>query len=204
MWTQGLSKNRYNQWIIAGLITCALGDAVLVWQEVDDILFLLGMFFFGFGHVFYISAFGLTPFGVKEFFFASAIAVPALKLLAPCLEYPLSYIVPVYGCLLSMLWWRAVARFNLKGDIPWRKIYAALGASLFIISDTILAINKFCTPIPYEAPLIMFTYYGAQMLIAFSIINSRLISSDLSSSTYTWKLKPNLNINTDFIQSTCT
>lgn len=172
---QGLRGNKYNQWIMAGLTFCAIGDMVLVWQNLTDLFFIIGMASFGIGHIMYIIGFGMTPFGLKEFLFACSLLILAIAGLTPCLSPPFTFIVPIYCVLLTILWWRAAARFKLKeSEIPWRKIYAALGATLFIISDLVLAINKFCCPVPYENALIMSTYYGAQMFIAFSIINSQL------------------------------
>ena len=65
-----------------------------------------------------------------------------------------------------------ICRFNLQGEIPWRKIYAAIGATLFVISDTVLAINKFCSPVAGERYIVMVTYFAAQLLIALSVVNS--------------------------------
>ena len=178
---QGVLHNRYNTWILLGLGACGVGDILLVWQNKDILIFLLGMLFFSLGHISYIIAFGFWPFGFKEFLLASSVTSIITSCLAPYLTAPISYHVICYGYLLGALWWRALARFNLQGDIPWRKIYAAIGATLFGISDTILAFNKFCCPIPYNDPLIMITYYGAQMFIAFSIINSGILLSDKES-----------------------
>lgn len=173
LWAQGLRENKYNFWIMTGLSACALGDILLVWQEMHEAFFLGGMLFFGIGHIAYIVAFGLKPFGLKELAITGILSGTVTHFLSSCLSHPMSIIVPLYAFLLSFMMWRALARFNLNGDIPWRKIYAAVGAALFGFSDTILAVNKFCTPVPYETPLIMISYYGAQMFIAFSIINSR-------------------------------
>ena len=177
IWAQGLKESRYNQWIMAGLALCAIGDTLLVWQEVDKLIFIAGMAFFGIGHILYMIGFGFRPFGLKEFLFSGLVTSGVIAFIVPCLSPPLSHIVAVYAFLLGALWWRAVARFKLKAsDIPWRKIYASIGATLFVVSDTILAVNKFCYPVPYESIIIMTTYYGAQMFIAFSIINSRLFN----------------------------
>lgn len=66
-------------------------------------------------------------------------------------------------------------RFQLKGEIPWRKILAACGAILFVISDIVLAVNKFCWPVVGERYIIMVTYYAAQLCISLSAVNSCLV-----------------------------
>lgn len=62
--------HRYNRRIVAALTFCCIGDFCLVWAEVDDIFFLLGLAFFAVGHLLYTFAFGWTPFGLKEFVFS--------------------------------------------------------------------------------------------------------------------------------------
>ncbi len=44
-----------------------------------------------------------------------------------------------------------------------------VGALLFMLSDATLALNKFRAPIPQHDLIIMTTYYGAQLLIAWSV-----------------------------------
>jgi uncharacterized membrane protein YhhN len=158
-----------------GLALCSIGDTLLVWQDKSGGPFFIGgMLFFALGHIAYLIGFGLKPFGLKEFVLVFVVVNAILICIYPCLSPPLSYAIPVYGYLIGAMWWRALARFTLKGDIPWRKVYAAAGATLFCLSDCILAVNKFCHPLPYEVFLIMSMYYTAQMLIAVSIINSRV------------------------------
>jgi len=41
------------------------------------------------------------------------------------------------------------------------------GAGLFILSDSLIAINQFLTPVPLSDLLIMITYYLAQLFITF-------------------------------------
>ena len=48
-------------------------------------------------------------------------------------------------------------------------LLAAIGAVLFLISDGLLAINRFRKEYPYAHVLILSTYYGAQCLIALSV-----------------------------------
>ena len=46
---------------------------------------------------------------------------------------------------------------------------AAIGGALFLLSDTLLAYNKFYTAIPQSALWILSTYYMALFLIARSV-----------------------------------
>jgi alkylglycerol monooxygenase len=40
-----------------------------------------------------------------------------------------------------------------------------VGACVFMVSDSLIAINKFVTPVPLASLWILVTYYAAQMLI---------------------------------------
>ena len=46
------------------------------------------------------------------------------------------------------------------------------GALTFVVSDSLIAINKFVVTLPYEGLMIMFTYYLAQFLIIKGIIDT--------------------------------
>ena len=169
----GDSANSYNQKVLTGLVFSCIGDALLIWQG-NPLFFLLGMAFFGCAQIAYTIAFGFSPFGMKELAFSLLVLLVILSVLLPCLSGLLYYAITGYSMLLALMSWRALARFNLKGEIPWRKIYAACGAALFVASDSMIAVNKFCWPIPGQRSLIMVTYYAAQLCFSLSVINSRL------------------------------
>lgn len=64
--------------------------------------------------------------------------------------------VTVYALLILLMMWLA-----LQQDSPWW----ALGALLFVASDTCLAWNKFVGPVMNSRLWIMTTYYGALLLL---------------------------------------
>ena len=67
--------------------------------------------------------------------------------------------VAIYMCAITAMVLSAIlARFSN----PW----IAVGAVLFLISDSLLAVNKFKTPIPYRDILVWSTYYAGQYSIA--------------------------------------
>lgn len=177
---QGISgdlSHSYNRKILLGLVFSCCGDISLIWQNVDDSYFILGLACFLIAHIFYTLAFKFTPFGLKEFLVLSTLAVTLFSIVLPMLSGPILYAVLVYGLLLWLMSWRSLARFSLKGDIPWRKIFAACGAILFVVSDSVLAVNKFVMPLPWERQVSMTTYYAAQLCLSLSVVNSRLSSA---------------------------
>ena len=48
-----------------------------------------------------------------------------------------------------------------------------IGTVLFVISDAIIAVNKFHTPVPLSGLWIMLTYYAAQAMIALGFIGEQ-------------------------------
>jgi uncharacterized membrane protein YhhN len=169
----------YNRRILYGLLFSIAGDVLLVWQHYH-MYFMLGMICFACTQVCYILAFGFTPFGFKEFIPALAGLIAALSIVYPCVSDGfMAYLVPLYATLLAIMGWRSLACFTLNGEIPWKKILSAIGACLFVISDTFIGINKFCYPVPFERTIIMSTYYAAQLCISLSVINFHLSGSGL-------------------------
>lgn len=177
---QGISgdpSHSYNRKILLGLVFSCCGDISLVWQNSDESFFMLGLCCFLVAHICYTLAFEFTPFGLKEFLLLTSLAITLLSVVLPLLSGVILYAVLVYGLSLWLMSWRSLARFSLKGDIPWRKIFAACGAILFVVSDAILGINKFVMPVPWERQVIMTTYYAAQLCLSLSVVNSRLYRS---------------------------
>ena len=192
VWAQGTQDNPYNTRILLGLGLCCLGDAALVWQQDCLPVFFLAMALFGLGHLAYFAAFGFSPFGLKELLLSSLITFPPQAVLLVYLPPPLVLPVLLYAQLLGLAFWRALARFTLRGEIPWRKIYAAVGMFLFNVSDLALAVNKFCWPLPYQNAIIMGGYYAAQMFIALSVISSKVMSNESPPSPSFHHIRPSL------------
>jgi hypothetical protein len=83
--------------------------------------------------------------------------------------------VPVYITLLFAMLWRAMSRLqhmNKSLGWPWTKSCCTLGALFFVVSDSILSFDMFIMDIPYSHPLVMVTYYVAQLGITLSVIDS--------------------------------
>lgn len=69
--------------------------------------------------------------------------------------------------------WRAMARMKIDNhEWTWTRFYSFLGGILFATSDALLALDRFVTPLTHSQILVMATYYGAQLLIALSVVDS--------------------------------
>jgi len=76
--------------------------------------------------------------------------------------------VLIYIIAIVLMSWRAIAQRNFDSYA----IYAATGAIFFLISDSLIAINKFYIEIPDTRWLIIVTYWIAQTLIFYSAYKS--------------------------------
>jgi uncharacterized membrane protein YhhN len=148
----------------AALAVSALGDVLL---DLDpQRLFVFGLGSFLVAHLVYISVFvrnrrrpfvlGAAQMLPAGFVLLYSVAVSAWLL--PTLG-PLVVPVAIYMCAITAMVLSAIlARFSN----PW----VAVGAVLFLISDSLLAVNKFKTPIPFRDVLVWTTYYVGQFSIA--------------------------------------
>ena len=56
----------------------------------------------------------------------------------------------------------------MLGDSAAR--WVAVGACVFMLSDALIAVNKFLTPVPLVSFWILLTYYAAQLLIVHHVL----------------------------------
>lgn len=99
--------------------------------------------------------------------------IPAIPLMFNNFTGVLVYGVPIYGCFLMTMVWRANARIQGIQNLP--KLFCAIGAVSFAVSDGIIAFNKFYTPIGHSDTLIMLTYYVAQLGITLSVTDHEVM-----------------------------
>jgi uncharacterized membrane protein YhhN len=75
--------------------------------------------------------------------------------------------VIVYLVVILAMLWQAVTRGVLLGATgAW---LAAVGAAVFVVSDSALALDRFRKPYRTAQAVILPTYYAAQLLIAWSV-----------------------------------
>ena len=161
--TKGLPK-----WVLFALLFSLLGDVVLMFQETKSIFFLLGLSAFLIAHIFYIIFFYKVR--VKEnvksnpwllvlvvIYYAALIG-----LLSPYLA-DMKIPVFVYGIVISFMFMLAMHMLFIKNKAAGQ--WMMVGALLFVMSDSILAVNKFYQPFEIAGVLIMLTYGLAQLFI---------------------------------------
>jgi uncharacterized membrane protein YhhN len=153
--------------LMAALAFSWLGDIVLLFAYKGQLYFIIGLISFLIAHVAYILAFKKEIYGYhpkKSFPWIPFVAVVAYLI---ALWYLL---IPVLGGLkIPVVVYSLVISGMLAMSIYVDYIVASksskwmmLGAVCFVMSDSILAINKFLTPVPLAALAIMSTYLFAQ------------------------------------------
>lgn len=150
------------------------GDTFLLFQERDQLFFILGLGSFLIAHIQYILAFRLFQpssserknYWLKSFPVVLVLIGYGLALytsLFPQLDAVMKVAVAVYATAITIM---ALAAFGTKtqiGTLPFMLTFG--GALLFVISDSLIAVNKFLAPIPQASFLIMITYIAAQWMI---------------------------------------
>ena len=157
-----LPMSFYQKAILAGLILSTIGDVFLIKQ---DKFFIHGLISFLLGHLCYIAAF-LTEPNFPCAFFYLVYVVSFLALLWKFLG-KLKLPVIFYALTIAVMSWLALSRFLEINDL--KTFSALIGSLFFVTSDSLLALNKFKTPLKYGHFYVLSTYFLAQWLIALSV-----------------------------------
>ncbi len=174
-------KSRFSNKIIAGLFFSLLGDVLLIFARSDEQFFMFGLGAFLIAHLFYISAFYLDSTNKIEV--ENRHVFPIFMVFGFCciaFYYSIqSYLggmsipVLVYAFVITMMAITAALRFGKTNQKSFLLIL--IGAILFMISDSLLAYNKFVDKFETANLLIMVTYMLAQFLIGIGTVERKYI-----------------------------
>lgn len=168
---RGADEPSARRWILVGLVLSLVGDVALLWPKEG---FLPGLIAFLLAHLAYIVAFhGRVRFAARWQPFAgyALIAVLVLALLWPGVPAALRVPVLLYVlCLGSMAAQAAVVWLAVRSTTaePLARM-GAIGGALFMLSDALLATNKFGGPLPLASLWVLASYWVAQWCIAGSL-----------------------------------
>ncbi|MCA9938102.1 MAG: lysoplasmalogenase [Anaerolineales bacterium] len=151
--------------IVVGLVFSLGGDIFLMLPQDR---FLAGLISFLLAHLAYIAAFvSVAGFHLAPVFLASLLiyGIVLFQLLWPGMGKMRG---PAFVYMLAILTmaWQAGGLWQSTGASG--HMLAAVGALFFVLSDSLLAYNRFRHPIPGGRVLVLGTYYLAQWLIALS------------------------------------
>jgi len=167
-------SNRFHKLMFAGLFFSWVGDVLLEVPGGGEIMFMAGLGGFLISLVLYAIVFFATP-GKNEIFHSR------FYLLIPVLLYGIAMGLYLFGhlgemrlpvivyetAMITMLA-GAVSRIGKVNGSSYIMVLA--GAILFIISDSVLALDKFVQPVSLSTLIIMGTYISAQWLITTGYI----------------------------------
>jgi uncharacterized membrane protein YhhN len=157
---------RYQQLIVLGLVFSLAGDVFLM---LPSDRFAAGLASFFVAHLAYIAAFlpgaadELSGWTAAPFLLVVGILYRSLAGSLGRLKLP----VIAYMLAIATMAWLALERWlHLDGA---GALIACVGAMLFLISDAVLAIDRFRTGFAGAQAAILSSYFAAQCLIALSV-----------------------------------
>lgn len=158
---RGVTGDRAGKLFFAGLVFSALGDLLLDLDRQRFFVFGLGAFLVA--HVLYIVAF--LPLQKKQLPLVGAYLVYGVVIfsqLAPGLG---ELFVPVSVYMVAVISMGIVALVSARSN-PW----LAAGGLSFVVSDSLIGVDKFLVDLPQDAMLVMPTYYLAQFCLVMGVL----------------------------------
>ncbi len=156
-------RSRFGLLLVGALVFSLAGDCFLMVPG----FFIPGLVSFLIAHLFYIAVFkqGL-PWFASGRALAATLGVGAVMyaFLYGGLDPVLKIAVAAYVMVIALMAAQAIGRAVMLRD--GRAVAVATGACFFMLSDSLLATNKFAVPLPMAQFWVLATYYVAQILIS--------------------------------------
>ncbi len=165
--------------LVTGLFFSWLGDVFLLFESRNALFFILGLVSFLITHacyiIYFLSTRPVAPSLLKKqpvyILLILSYGTGLVWLLFPYLgelKIPvIVYAAIICGMLLSSI------HIYLKVTAPANRYFVS-GAVLFVLSDSILAINKFYQPLPLAGIWLMLSYCAAQFFIVWGFVVRRV------------------------------
>lgn len=159
-------------WFALGLFFSMWGDIFLMLPREQ---FIAGLVSFLLGHLAYLVGFNqpLPPLNLPGLFMAIMVGLTASRLVRAIVgglqrsgNASLRLPVLAYSAVISLMLLSALLTLVRPDWDSGDALLASAGAMLFFISDSILAWNKFVTPLPNGRLVVIITYHLGQALIA--------------------------------------
>lgn len=154
--------------LCGALLASLAGDVALMLPD----LFIPGLVAFLLAHLCYLALFRLgAPWFAHRGALAATLALGAAMYallwiggLPPALRAPVAAYVLAIALMAAQAW----ARWAVLRDAP--ALWVALGTCSFMLSDTLLAVNRFVQPLPWSQVWVLASYYTAQVLIVVGLL----------------------------------
>jgi len=168
---------RYRAAVVAGVVLSLAGDVLLM---LPQDLFVPGLVAFLLAHLCFCAAFfpgARWPARLLAFVAYGAVGAANMALLLP--EIPPALHAPVLAyvvVLVAMASLAAARAWSLRRDAALARpaAFAAWGGALFVLSDSLLAWDRFGSGLPLSPLLVLASYYAALWCIARSVAVPRI------------------------------
>jgi uncharacterized membrane protein YhhN len=167
--------------VVLALAFSWLGDVLLMFQAKSELFFIGGLLAFLVAHLYYIFTYrqfmledtSKALLGVQRFRYSFPIILAGTGLITVLYSHLGGLKIPViiYALVLVLMVINALFRFGRTSLASFTMVF--FGATLFMMSDSMIAINKFLMPIAYSGFWIMLTYLTAQYLIIEGLLKHR-------------------------------
>jgi uncharacterized membrane protein YhhN len=166
----GALTSGYGRLVLLSMLFALAGDVFLMMPRDR---FLQGLLSFFAAHVVLTTAFALQALGFTWWLFGPVAAVGAgmYGLLAPHLGR-LRLPVIAYIVAIGTMTWFGLERWHVQGT--GSALLAATGAILFLLSDSILGLNRFRRRFRAAEWLVLSTYWTSIWLTALSVDPARM------------------------------
>ena len=147
------------------------GDVVLMYKS-NEAYFIAGIGLFLVAQITYVfvlrkATYQRPKIGLRSLLPFAAYAAVLFYVLLPAGDFTIPIIV--YGVVILLM---ALSAYSRRERTSHRSFQLAfIGSILCVLSDSILAINAFKTPIPYAGVFIMATYCAAQLLLVEGLLD---------------------------------
>ncbi|RYF43936.1 MAG: hypothetical protein EOO25_01510 [Comamonadaceae bacterium] len=180
------TAGRFDLILLAGLAFSLVGDCLLMFEGY----FIPGLVAFLIAHLFYIALFRMgVPWFPSRRALVGTLAVGAAMyaFLYNGLNPTLRIAVAAYVAVIALMAAQAIGRATVLRSGAATGV--AVGAGFFMLSDALLATNKFAFPLPLAQFWVLSTYYVAQILIAR---HARPVVAEATAQPYPEKSSPAL------------
>jgi uncharacterized membrane protein YhhN len=174
-WWQNNRSSPIRNTVLWALVFSTLGDILLMGAGRYAYFFLFGLAAFLVAHVFYIYTFRALLRGERGYLQQYPVLIIPFFLYLVGLLYALWSGIPmamkgavaVYAATITIM---AMLALHLRGIITgYSARWLFLGAVMFVLSDSMIAINKFGYPFPEARVAIMGTYIFGQYALVWAL-----------------------------------
>ncbi len=170
------SVSSVNKTFLFALIFCWVGDVFLLFDQYNELFFMAGLGSFLIAHILLILSYRqhvLADDGTKgtqriRLSFPVILAGSGLVVVLYPTLGDLKIPVMIYALALTLMVLQSIFRLGRTSSKSFWLVF--FGAIFFMLSDSLLAINKFYHPVSFPGVWIMSTYIAAVYLIAQGVI----------------------------------